>query len=252
MQLRDFLELIHPVLVITIVFPLVGLAVYFAWQTRQRRLQARTGQKPPGPALAGITHMRVGHYLTGAVVGVCLVALGFDTLDSAIQADAFVKEPVQMGFLGLMFIATLAALGFLYISRPWGWRLVFALLTEVGVLVLGFQDTLFNRPEQWIFRRDYEWQFSHFYSGLVVTTLMIISLGIVPQIYRSSGWRTLHITLNTLALLFFLGQAMTGTRDLIEIPLTWQTPYIEQLYNLNCNVKPCQVTLQTKTGPGSP
>ncbi|TAG11991.1 MAG: DUF4079 domain-containing protein, partial [Oscillatoriales cyanobacterium] len=32
--------------------------------------------------------------------------------------------------------------------------------------------------------------------------------------------------LNSIAVLLFLGQGMTGTRDLLEIPLSWQKPYI--------------------------
>ncbi|MFM7713590.1 MAG: DUF4079 family protein, partial [Microcystis sp.] len=37
MQFVDFLTLIHPVLAIVVVFPIIGLVVNFAWQTRQRR-----------------------------------------------------------------------------------------------------------------------------------------------------------------------------------------------------------------------
>jgi hypothetical protein len=44
----------------------------------------------------------------------------------------------------------------------------------------------------------------------------------------------MHIFLNCLALLLFVGQGVTGTRDLLEIPLSWQNPYIEQLYIQNC------------------
>lgn len=40
--------------------------------------------------------------------------------------------------------------------------------------------------------------------------------------------RLIHIILNCIALLLFMGQGMTGTRDLLEIPLSWQEPYIYQ------------------------
>ncbi|HEY9609919.1 MAG TPA: DUF4079 family protein [Allocoleopsis sp.] len=43
----------------------------------------------------------------------------------------------------------------------------------------------------------------------------------LSQIYiykdRSNGWRNVHIILNCFALLLFIGQGMTGTRDLFEI-----------------------------------
>ena len=58
--------------------------------------------------------------------------------------------------------------------------------------------------------------------------LMIISLAIVPEIYkdRSHRWRIIHTVLNCIALLLFLGQGMTGSRDLLEIPLSWQKPAV--------------------------
>ena len=34
----DLLRLLHPFMAVTIVMPLIGVAVYFAVQTRQRRL----------------------------------------------------------------------------------------------------------------------------------------------------------------------------------------------------------------------
>ena len=37
-----------------------------------------------------------------------------------------------------------------------------------------------------------------------------------------------HTLLNTIALILFLGQGLTGARDLLEIPLSWQAPYIYQ------------------------
>jgi len=57
---------------------------------------------------------------------------------------------------------------------------------------------------------------------------MIFSLAIVQDIYqdRSQRWRKVHIILNCVALLLFLGQGVTGARDLLEIPLSWQESYV--------------------------
>ena len=57
---------------------------------------------------------------------------------------------------------------------------------------------------------------------------MIFSLAIFPDIYkdRSNRWRMIHVILNCIALLFFVGQAFTGTRDLLEIPLSWQEQHL--------------------------
>ncbi len=75
MQFVDFLALIHPVLAIVVVFPIIGLVVNFAWQTRQRRLETAAGNKSKIPPVVGPEHLRLGRWLTGTVVGVNLLAL---------------------------------------------------------------------------------------------------------------------------------------------------------------------------------
>ena len=54
---------------------------------------------------------------------------------------------------------------------------------------------------------------------------MIFSVAIIDNIYRDKSlkWRNVHIILNCLALLLFVGQGMTGARDLFEIGL-YATP----------------------------
>ena len=53
---------------------------------------------------------------------------------------------------------------------------------------------------------------------MAVSVLMIFSIAILDDIYRSLTMRNVHIILNCLALLLFIGQGITGTRDLLEIP----------------------------------
>ncbi|WP_333362955.1 DUF4079 family protein [Microcoleus sp. N3A4] len=55
--------------------------------------------------------------------------------------------------------------------------------------------------------------------------LMVFSLAITPEIDRdrSHRWRKIHTVLNCLALLLFLGQRVTGSRDLLEIILILKT-----------------------------
>ena len=59
---------------------------------------------------------------------------------------------------------------------------------------------------------------------------MVFSLAIIRDIYqdRANRWRTTHIVLNCFALLLFVGQGITGTRDLLEIPPGWQKSTIYQ------------------------
>lgn len=229
--IQDILRLLHPLLAVTVVFPTIGIVVYMAVQTRQRRLQVADGGKSKVPPGVGQEHVKIGRWLTTAVVGICLLGLARPTVGYISKNDLWNKAPFQVVTLALLFVATIASLVFLNQARPKVWRAVFATLTGMGVVLIGIQDILFNREGFGaIFRRDNEWVVSHFYYGITATLLMIFSLAIVQDIYqdRSNRWRTVHIVLNSIAVLLFVGQGITGTRDLLEIPLSWQEPYIYQ------------------------
>jgi len=223
MELADVMALVHPVLAVALVFPIIGTVVNAAWQTRQRRLQTADGGKSKIPPVVGPEHLKLGRLLTGAIVGITLIALAYSIyFKSILEKDLWGKSPGQVVFIALMFVATIASLVFLYQARLKLWRGVFATLTGVGLVVLGFQDG--------IFRRDDEWLVSHFYYGIAAALLMVFSLAITPEIYqdRSHGWRKIHTVLNCIALLLFLGQGVTGSRDLLEIPLSWQKKHVYQ------------------------
>ncbi len=234
MSPTDLAGLIHPVLAIALVFPLLGIAVNFAWQTRQRRLQAKDG-KSKIPPVVGTEHLKWGRWLSNTVVGLALVGLAYAIFSKMIATNVWQQDPFRVGFVGVMFVVTIASLIFLNRAQPKLWRGIFATLTGAGLVILGCQ------PE--VFRRGYEWYVSHYYFGIAAAFLMIFSLAIFPDIYqdRTQRWRTVHVVLNCLALLLFLGQGMTGTRDLLEIPLSWQEKYVEQLYMNNCQTQACVV-----------
>ena len=212
MEISDFLALIHPILAVSVVFPIVGIVTHLAWQTRQRRLQTVDGGKSQIPPVVGREHVKLGRWLTGAVVGVTLVGLAYAIVfKSFIEHQLWSKNPAQVIFIVLMFAATIASLVFLYRAREQHWRGIFATLTGMGLVVLGCQNG--------VFRRTNEWYWSHYYIGITSALLMVFSLAIVQDIYqdRSNRWRNVHIILNCIALLLFMGQGMTGTRDLFEI-----------------------------------
>jgi hypothetical protein len=212
MGTSDFFALIHPVLAVVVVFPIIGIVVNFAWQTRQRRLQTVSGGKSQIPPIVGREHVQLGRWLTGAVVGVTLVGLAYPIiLKSFIEKQLWSKNPPQAIFIVLMFAATIASLVFLYQATQRQWRGIFATLTGTGLVVLGCQDG--------VFRRTNEWYWSHYYIGITAALLMVFSLAIAEDIYkdRSNRWRNVHIILSCLALLLFIGQGMTGSRDLFEI-----------------------------------
>ncbi len=220
MELSDVLALIHPFLAVAIVFPAIGITVQMAWQTRQRRLQLASG-KSKIPPTVGREHVQIGRWLTGLVTGVTLVALAYVLL---FKTKIWTQPVGTASFIVLMFVATIASIVMLYRARPEQpqWRGGFTALSSAGLIILGCQDG--------VFRRTSEWYLSHYYFGITVSILMLVSLAVLPEIYRdkTQRWRKLHVVLNCVALLLFLGQGFTGARDLLEIPLSWQGSHLSQ------------------------
>ncbi|MEY2857950.1 MAG: hypothetical protein RLZZ74_2262 [Cyanobacteriota bacterium] len=207
---QDLLSLVHPALVIIFVFPMLGIVTNFAWQTRQRRL-AVNKDKNKIPAVVGREHVKVGRWLGASVVVSSLIALAYSIVyKSFIGKDLWTKNNPQAVLIILLFVATIASLVLLLRARPKLWRGIFATLTGMGLIIIGQQDGVWRLPD--------EWYWSHYYLGIAVSLLMIFSLAILDDIYRSLAMRNLHIALNCLALLLFIGQGVTGSRDLLEIP----------------------------------
>jgi hypothetical membrane protein len=227
MELQDTFALLHPAIAIIVVFPLIGIVVNRALLTRQRRLALADGEKSKIAPVVGSEHVAIGHWLSGAVVGVALLGMAYPIFSKTIAADALTKETFRVFFIVAIFLFTIASFILLFKARVKIWRGTFATLTGMGLIILGFQ------PE--IFRRDNEWFVSHYYYGVTAALLMIFSVAIVQDIYqdRKNRWRAAHIILNCLALLLFIGQGITGARDLLEIPLHWQSSYIYQCDFIN-------------------
>lgn len=209
---QDLVSLIHPALVVVFVFPLIGIVSNFAWQTRQRRLEMKTG-KSKIPPIVGREHVQLGRWLAASVVIASLIAIAYSIVyKSFIKAKLWEKNNPQAIVIILLFIATLVSLILLLRARPKLWRGIFATMTGMGLIILGQQDG--------VWRLSKEWYWSHYYYGIAVSLLMIFSLAIMDDIYRdrTNTWRNVHIILNCLALLLFIGQGITGARDLLEIP----------------------------------
>jgi len=206
MTLDNWLTLIHPALAVIFVFPLIGIVSNFAWAVRQRRLQLKSENKK-------------SKWLSASVVGIILVAFAHAIFSKhIIKNDVFAQNPFEAIFIILMFALTIASLVFLYKAREKKWRAIFATLTGTGLVVLGCQPG--------VFRRTAEWYISHYYYGMVAALFMIFSLAIIEEIYKDKSlfWRKVHIVLNSIALLLFIGQGITGTRDIFEIGLYTPPP----------------------------
>ena len=222
MELRDSFALLHPTIAIIMVFPLLGIVLNRALLTRQRRLEVSENQKSKISPIVGSEHVMIGNWLSGSVVGVALLGMAYPMFSKMLTRNTLGEEPFRVIFVVAIFILTIASFTLLFKAKMTLWRGIFATLTGMGLIILGCQ------PE--IFRRDNQWFFSHYYYGVAAALLMIFSVAIVQDIYkdRKNRWRMLHIILNCVASLLFIGQGFTGSRDLLEIPLHWQESYIYQ------------------------
>ena len=231
MAFKDTILLLHPVLAVIIVFPLIGVVLNRALQTRQRRLQTATQGKSKISPVVGQEHVQLGLWLTGTVVGIVLIALANDVFGNILDKQVWPQEPFKVTLIAIVFIATIASLALLYRAKERHWRGIFATLAGIGLVVLGCQDGVYRKTDLWYI--------SHYYYGMTAALLMIFSLAILREIYKSLRWRKVHIILNCIALLIFIGQGITGTQSLLEVPLNWQESYIQKLYKQKCDTKPC-------------
>ena len=213
----DFLLIIHPALAVIFVFPLIGIVSYYSWQTRQRRLAVSNKQKSKIPPIVGPEHVNIGRWLSSAVVAITLFGLAYPIGKNIIENHMWSNNFIKFIFLILMFVLTAVSHYFLHNAREAKWQGIVATLTSMGIMMLGCQDG--------VFRRSDEWYISHYYYGIIASILMMISLAVVNEIYKdkSNIWRNAHIILNCFALLQFMGQGITGARDLLEIGI-YKTP----------------------------
>lgn len=216
----DWLWLLHPALAVALVYPLLGAGIQLAIQTRRRRLNQT--KMPPS---AGAEHGALGRWLTALVVTIQLLAYAVVILTHAPSQ----LTPARATLLLLALVGTVLALWALGRVRRAAYRASFALLAWIGVIGLGLQ------PEVWRLSDNpldpAFWQ-SHFWGGMGLTGLLLFSLAAHQDIQRQLRWRRLHLTASALAALIFVAQAITGPRDLLEIPLSWQKPTI-----WGCNVE---------------
>jgi hypothetical protein len=230
LEIADTLTLLHPALAIIVVYPLLGMVLRFALQTRQRRLDTQAGGKSKVPPIVGAEHVKTGRWLATSVIGISLVGMGRPILAKMVKAQIWLQPggSFRLVFAIAMLIVTAGSVTLLLRARPKLWRVVFAVLTSLGLIILGCQ------PE--VYRRGTELWLSHYYFGMIAAHLMILSIAILPEIYQSLTWRRIHIILNAIAVLFFMAQGITGSRDLLEIPLSWQEPVV---YSCNFEAKTC-------------
>jgi len=152
----DWLWILHPLLMVVIAYPLLGIVLFLARRTRLRRLgQSRM------PASSGAEHTDLGRALAAAVVAITLVALAV-VIGTKAPLDAFPGGGGRLALLLVVALGTALALVSLLRVRAAALRGAFALLTWIGMLGLGSQ------PEVWRLSDDpfspTFWQ-SHYWGG---------------------------------------------------------------------------------------
>jgi len=212
---RDWLWLLHPALAVAAIYPLIGIVARLGAQTRQRR--EGWAKRPP---TTGRDHSDLGRWLALGVVAIVLVALTVVIATAAPPAE-FRGGAGRAVQLLLVLAGTMASLGALWWASAKGARLAFAVITWLGVLTLGAQPEVFRRGDHPL---SAEFWSSHYWSGVAVVGLMLFSLGAKAEILREPRWRRVHVGASVLAGVLFVGLAISGARDLLELPLHWQKP----------------------------
>ncbi|MFM7086023.1 MAG: DUF4079 family protein [Cyanobium sp.] len=219
MTALDWFSLLHPVLVILFVYPVVGATIRLGILVRERRLGV-TQQ----PAAVHREHTDHGAWVTAGVVVAVLIALVYSFLSRAWDpAEPFQGGAPRLALLLLAAAGTLAALLALLRVRRAALRASFALLTWAGLLRLGGQPEIWRISDNPLSSGFWS---SHYWSGVLLSGLLLFTLSARPEITRRPRLRRLHLALNLLVMVLLAVQAITGSRDLLEIPLSWQKPLI--------------------------
>ena len=259
MEFIDWLWIVHPALAIVLVYPLAGVVMHLGLQTRRRRVD---GVKLS--ARVGHDHVDLGKWLATAMVTLVLVAIAvpvftksFSPAPESLQALSVLlvhgtdHATVESGAssqdlrglsLLLALAGTVVALVVLWrVQQRWQ-RILFALLTWGGILGLGAQ------PEVWRVSDDprtFAFWTSHYWTGVGLVGLVVFSMAIRPEIMRRPPWRRVHVAVNILVAVLFVVQGISGPKDLLEIPLSWQQPAI---YQCDFNARRCPGAEQAKVG----
>ena len=237
----DWFALLHPVLVILFVYPVVGATIRLGILVRERRL----GVTKQLPAVTR-EHADHGRWVTAGVVVAVLIALLYSFLSKALEPGAaFSGGLPRLALLLLVAAGTLVALLALLRVKRAPLRASFGLLTWAGLLGLGSQPEIWRLSDNPLSGAFWS---SHYWSGVLLTGLLLFTLAARPEISRQLRWRRLHLAANLLVMVLLAVQAITGSRDLLEIPLSWQKPAI---YRCDFARRTCPEPAPAAAAPGS-
>ena len=195
LSLHAWMGLLHPVLMILFVYPVVGATIRLGILAREKRLNLN-----PIAETVPLEHAQHGAWVTGGVLVSVLIGLGHSFWGS---------HPLELMLTGS---AVMFSFGRLLATRMVWQRFLWASASAAGLLLLGLQpavERFSDVPWNPLF-----WQ-SHFWMGLLLTTLLLSSTALQPLIGHSTGARRVHISSNLLVALLLAMQAISGTRSLV-------------------------------------
>lgn len=209
MTALNWLALVHPVLMILFVYPVVGATIRLGILARERRLQLN-----PIAATVPQEHSDHGRWVTSGTVVLVLIALLWSFLaqsDPGLPFPGGAPRLIRLLLLGAIALAGCLALWRL--QRP-GRRAAAALFSWGALLLLGLEPEVLRRAGRPL--ASALWQ-SHFWSGWLLSGLLLFAMAAAPEIARSPRIRTLHRTAAFLVALLLAVQAISGCRDLLQL-----------------------------------
>ncbi|HGY5556042.1 MAG TPA: DUF4079 domain-containing protein [Prochlorococcus sp.] len=220
MQTIDWIWLLHPILAVALIYPLLGVVLSLSLQTRNRRLKRQNNI----PAKVGREHSLLGRWLSAGVVSIVLLALAvmISSEKSLSELEGGINRAVRL--LVVLVGSCIALISTWRDKRP-AYRASCSLLCWAGVIYLGMQPEVYRLSDNPL---EAEFWQSHFWGGVGLVGLMLLSLASRQEIVGNLAWRWVHITANCLAVVIFVAEAITGPKALLEIPLNWQKPLIQQ------------------------
>lgn len=196
----DWLQLLHPVLMVLFVYPVVGATIRLGILVRERRLEIN-----PIAATVPVEHVDHGRWVTTGTVVAVLLALAANLARSGISSDG----------IALLLPAAVALAGCLAL-----WRVRRPAARAMGALLSwGALALLVAQRPLW-FRGTPPWERiwgSHAISGVLLSGLLLFAMAAAPEIRSKPAWRRLHTGAAFLTALLLAVQAISGARDLLTL-----------------------------------
>lgn len=198
----DWLQLLHPVLMILFVYPVVGATIRLGILVREKRLEIN-----PIAATVPVEHVDHGRWVTTGTVVAVLLALAANLArhgGAATAAGATLLLPAAVALGGCVALWRL--------RRP-------AARATAALLSWGALALLVGQPPLW-FAGQNPWERvwgNHAISGVLLSGLLLFAMAAAPEIRSRPAWRRVHTGAAFLSALLLAVQAISGSRDLLTL-----------------------------------